>query len=63
MRTPGALSKSVVRAAIKTAMDAGGRVEIENGKMTIFAGRSGELNGQVSANVNPWDEVLKDAAE
>jgi hypothetical protein len=39
-----------------------GRVEIE-WKITIFAGKSDEMNGQVSANPNPWDEVLKDAAE
>jgi hypothetical protein len=66
MRTAGALTKSAVQAAIKAAMDAGmdvGRVEIENDKITILAGKSGELNGQVNANLNPWDEVLKDEVE
>ena len=66
MRTVGAVTKSAVRAAIKGAKDAGmvvGRVGIENGKITIFAGKSDELNVQVDANLNPWDEVMKDAAE
>jgi hypothetical protein len=65
MRIAGALTKSAVLAAIKAAMDAGmdvDRVEIES-KITIFAGKSAELNGKVIENHNPWDEVLKDAAE
>jgi hypothetical protein len=65
MRIAGVLTKSAVRVAIKAAIDAGmevDRVEIES-KITIFTGKSGELNGKVIENRNPWDEVLNDAAK
>ena len=66
MLIAGVLTKSAFGAVIKAAMDAGmdvDRVEFEKGKVTIFAGKSGELSGQVFESPNPWDEVWKDAAE
>jgi hypothetical protein len=66
MLIAGVLTELAFGAAIKAAMDAGmgvDHVEFEKGKVTIFARKSGELISQVFENPNPWDEVMKDAAE
>ena len=49
----------ILKAAAKAKVDV--RVEIApDGKITIAPGKPGALNGDA---VNPWDEVLDDAAE
>jgi hypothetical protein len=49
----------ILKAAAKAKVDV--RVKIApDGSITITPGMPGELNGDA---VNPWDEVLGDAAE